>query len=145
MGLSRKETHRLLDALPDGDALAAKRFIEFLLMQSRLRGDLSGRQDLAPDQVAPMLELSPRRVRQLIREGVITARRDGGRWLIRAEDLQELLTPEAQVFLTHPLAKDDLTEEEKAASEEGWREHLAGNTIPLGDLMREHKHETRKD
>lgn len=145
MSLSRKEIHRLLDALPEGEALAAKRFMEFLLMQSRLRGEVSQQPDLTPDQAAPILELTPKRVRHLIREGVIPAHKDGGRWLIKAQDLQELVTPTAKAFLAHPLEKARLADEEKARSNEAWQRHLAGQSVPLNDVMGVYNREPPKD
>jgi excisionase family DNA binding protein len=95
-------------------------------------------------EAASILELTPRRLRVLIHESIIPARKVGRRWLIEASELQELLTPEARDFLSHPLEKDDLTEDERAYPEDGWREHLAGQTTSLNDYRRKHQHEAVK-
>ncbi len=145
MSVAKKELHRLVDSLPARETRAAKRFIEFLLARSRAQDTPGDKQFYTLEEASTVLELSPRRLRYLIREDVIPARKERGRWLINAETLRELQTPEAREFLSHPLAKDDLTEEEKAASEEGWQEHLAGKTIPLSELLKEYQHEAGKD
>ena len=144
MSLSKKEIHRLVDALPDRETQTVGRFIEFVLMQSHAQGDVSQQPDLTPHQAAPILELTARRVRQLIREGVIPAHKDGSRWLIKAQDLQELATPEARAFLSHPLEKADLTVEEKARSEGAWDRHRAGDSVPLEDMIGTYRHEPPK-
>lgn len=144
MSLSRKEIHRLVDALPDRDIRTVKQFIEFVLMRSQIRDESRDGQYVTLIEAASVLQLTPKRLRELIREGVIQARKEGRRWLIRSEDLQNLLTAEAREFLSHPFARDDLAADEKESSEEGWREHLAGQTTSLDDLMIKHRHEVPK-
>lgn len=143
MSLSKKEIYRLVDALPDRDTQMVKRFIELVLMRSRAQDGVGEQPFFTLDEAAPILQLTPRRLRYLIHGGVIPAYKDGGRWLIRAEHLQELLTPEAREFLSHPFAKDDLTEEEKADSEEGWRQYLAGETKTLDEVVRAPENEPK--
>jgi len=144
MSVSKQELRRLIDLLPDREVQTVKRFIEFVLTQNSAQS-LGDRPSYTVEEASPVLQLTPRRLRHLIRKGVIPAHKERGRWLINAEDLQELVTPQAREFLSHPLAKDDLTEEEKVASEEGWREHMAGKTVPLSEVMREYEHDTGKD
>ena len=50
-------------------------------------------------------------LRYLIRENVIPARKERGRWLINSETLRELQTSVAREILSHPLTKDDLTDQ----------------------------------
>ena len=144
MSVAKRELHRLVDSLPTRETRTVKRFIEFVLAQSGPKGPQEDRPFYTLEEVSAVLGLSVRRLRYLIKENVIFAHKERGRWLVKAEDLRELQTPGAREFLRHPLGKDDLTEEEKAASEEGWREHLAGTTIPLSEILKEYQHETRK-
>lgn len=95
-------------------------------------------------EAASIVDLNPRRLREPVQEGVIPARKVGRRWLIEASELQQLLTQEAREFLSNSPEKDDLAEDEKARSEDGWREHLAGQTTSLDDFMRKHQHEAAK-
>ena len=133
-----------MDSLPARETGAAKRYIEFLLEQSRAQDNPNGKRSYTVKEASIVLELSARRLRRLIREEVIPARKERGRWLIKADTLRELQSPEAREFLSHPLTREDLTQEEKAASEEGWQEHLAGKTIPLSELLKEYQHEPGK-
>lgn len=145
MTVAKKDLHRLVDSLPARETRAAKRFIEFLLAQSSANGTASDEQSYAIEEASTILELSARRLRHLIREDVIPARKEHGRWLIKADTIRQLQTAEAREFLSHPLAKEDLTEEEKTASLKGRQEHLAGKTIPLSELLKEYQHEPGKD
>lgn len=136
MRAAKRELHRLVDSLPARETRVFKRFLEFLLARSRARGTPDNRQLYTPEEASAVLGLSPRRLRYLIRKDVIPARKQRGRWLINPETLRQLQTRGARRFLSHPLAKDELTEEEKAASEEAWEEHLAGRTKTLEEVMR---------
>lgn len=145
MSLSKKEIHRLVDALPERDVRVVKQFVQLVLRRSQAAGDRpEPEQSMTLVEAASILDLTPRRLRELVHEGVIPANKVGRRWLIEASELQDLLTPEAREFLSHPLEKDDLAEDEKAHSEEGWREHLAGQTTSLNDYRRKHQHEAVK-
>src|SRR2546430_17403479 len=44
-------------------------------------------------EAARALGVSDRRVRAMIRDGVLAGRRSGGRWLIRRDDVEERLRP----------------------------------------------------
>ncbi len=145
MTIARKELHRLVDSLPAREARAAKRFMEFLLEQSGDPFDHGEKQFYTAQEASVVLELSAKRLRYLIREGVIPACKQRGRWMIKTDTLRELQSPEAREFLSHPLAKEDLSEEEKAASEEGWQQYLAGKAIPLDELLKEYRHEPGKN
>ncbi len=144
MTVAKKELHRLVDSLPAHETLAAKRFIEFLLARNRALSIDRAELSYTAEEASTLLGLSTRKLRRLIRESVIPANKERGRWLIKADTLRELRNAEAREFLSHPLAKEDLTEEEKAASQEGWQEHLAGKTTPLSELLKEYQHEPRK-
>jgi excisionase family DNA binding protein len=145
VSLSRKEIHRLVDALPEGDALTAKKFLEFLLVQSQTKpAAWAVRDDITPNEAARILNMSPKRLRVLLRERVIPATKAGSRWQIRGQDVRRLLTTEAQQFLQAPLETANLTEEEKLSSEEAWAEHLAGTSRPLDEVSRIYQHEPPK-
>lgn len=140
MTIARKELHRLVDSLPAREARTAKRFMEFLLEQSGDPHDHDEKQFYTVQEASVVLELSAKRLRYLIREGVIPAHKQRGRWMIKTDTLRELQGPGAREFLSHPLAQEDLSEEEKAASEEGWQQYLAGKAIPLDELPKEYRH-----
>lgn len=74
MSLSKKEIHRLVDSLPDSETQVVKRFIEFVLMQPHAHDERGERQLVALDGAARVLQLTTRKLRQLIRDGVIPAR-----------------------------------------------------------------------
>jgi hypothetical protein len=133
-----------LDALPDHEARTVQQFIEFVLMRSRAHPDPEDSQ-VTLEEAGAVIPATTRRLRTLIHEGVIPAHKRHGRWFIKTNDLQSLLTPEAREFLSHPLENDDLTADQKARSEEGWREHLSGKATPLDELMEKPCHESPKD
>ena len=141
VSLAKRELHRLVDSLPDRETQAVKRFMEFVLARSDGQEILVSQDYVTLEQAAPALGLSVRRIRYLVREGVIPAHKEGGRWLIATARFQELLTPEAREFLSRPMAKDDLTEEEKAHSDGAWQRHLAGQSTPLKDLLKAYRDE----
>ncbi len=51
------------------------------------------------------------------------------------ESLLKDVDPVLLTLLTAPIDKEPLTQEEIEASERGWKEHLAGKSIPLSQAM----------
>jgi excisionase family DNA binding protein len=143
VGGSRSELQRLVDSLPEQDAITVRQFIEYLVVQ-RTRGGGQEEQKYTLPEVAPILRLSVRSLRRLVREGVIPARKDGRRWAIEARDVEQLLTPEAREFLSQPLERADFTDQEKTYSQIAWQEYLAAQTRPLTEVLREQDHESDK-
>lgn len=87
MGAPKDELHRLVDALPDKETQSAKRFLEFLLHE--------GGGELTPKQIAQRVNITPKKIRRLLREGKLPGRKVGREWLVRERDLEAVLDPGA--------------------------------------------------
>jgi excisionase family DNA binding protein len=87
MDAPRDKLHRLVDALPDKETLSAQRFLEFLLHE--------GGGELTPKQIAQRVNITPKKIRKLLREGKLPGRKVGREWLIKERDLEAVLDPGA--------------------------------------------------
>ncbi len=87
MVASKDELHRLVDALPDKETQSAQRFLEFLLHE--------GGRELTPKQIAQRMNVTPKKIRRLLREGKLPGRKVGREWLVKERDLEAVLDPGA--------------------------------------------------
>jgi excisionase family DNA binding protein len=127
MGLSKEELHRLVDAIPEEEDPAVKRFLQFVIAASSF-----GR-ELTAGEAARRLGMRERQFRQWLREGRIPARKQGNRWWIREKELADYADLGARAFLRAPLSREQLSDEERRRSDKGWQDYLDGKALTLRD------------
>ncbi|MEW6425916.1 MAG: helix-turn-helix domain-containing protein [Bacillota bacterium] len=121
MSVSKDELYRLIEALPERETPVVRRFLEFVLSVAE--------RELTPEQASARLGVSPRKVRQWLRQGLLPGRKAGREWRIKESELEPYLDPVARTLLMAPEDDESTTPEEDARSEKAWREYLRGHTV----------------
>lgn len=111
--------HRLVDEIPDSELHTALRFLEYVRDKGERLLTLDGAARYMSDP-ALEVETTPEDVLRYIEHHGLPARKIGGQWYVREEDLDDYVTPEEEATL--------------AASENE-------TGIPLEQFIREQLHE----
>lgn len=85
------------------------------------------KKEIALNEAARILQVTIRKLRQLIRDGVIPARKVARRWIMDSADLAAYRDPIAQAMLHAPVARERLSRDDLRAIEEGRKDALSGN------------------
>lgn len=64
--------------------------------------------------------------------------------MLREKDLAAYLDPTARTFLTAPFSKEQLSEEEKQRSDQGWQDYVGGKAFTLKDAEQRRPHGPRR-
>lgn len=132
----KEELHRLVDSLPARETQAAKRFIEFLLTRSRAQDAPEERPFYTLEEAALALRLTPRKLRQLIRDGVVPGHKAKGRWTIDRKALSPWMNPVGLALLHAPVMREPLSENDLHAIDAARRDYASGNTKSLDEIKR---------
>ncbi|MGB9663169.1 MAG: helix-turn-helix domain-containing protein [Moorellaceae bacterium] len=92
---------------------------------------------LTPEEAAEILAVSPKSVREWLRQGKLKGVKAGRLWRIRKCDLEAFLDPVLYALETAPEDDEPLTEEEKRVIAEAERAIAQGKTKPWEQVKRE--------
>lgn len=94
---------------------------------------------LTPEEAAKYLRVSPATVYRHLRSGRLPGAKVGQQWRIRKVDLDRYLSGDFD-DVDHD-EDDELTPEELADAEAGWREYLEGKARPWDEIRKELTHD----
>jgi len=132
----KKEIHRLVDSLPASETKAVKRFIESLLAHHGVK-DLS-ESSYTLKEASAALELSPTKLRQLIRDGIVLANKTDGQWAVRREELIPWMDPIGLALLNASIAPEIFGNRNPRAIAIAMRDYVSGNTESLDEVKRQY-------
>ncbi|MCG0278535.1 MAG: helix-turn-helix domain-containing protein [Thermanaeromonas sp.] len=92
---------------------------------------------LTPEEAAEILAVSPKSIREWLRQGKLKGVKAGRLWRIRERDLEAFLDPVLHTLETAPEDDEPLTEEDKRAIAEAERAIAQGKTKPWEQVKRE--------
>jgi excisionase family DNA binding protein len=81
MSLPKEELHRLVDALPQEEEAAVRRFLQFVLSECEAEDLLSAK------DAAARLGVPDARLRRWLRRGRIPGSKEGRRWFLKEKDV----------------------------------------------------------
>lgn len=92
---------------------------------------------LTPEEVAEILAVSPKSIREWLRQGKLKGVKAGRLWRIRECDLEAFLDPVLHALETAPEDDEPLTEEDRRAIAEAERAIAEGKTKPWEQVKKE--------
>ncbi len=92
---------------------------------------------LTPEEAAERLAVSPKSIREWLRQGKLKGVRAGRLWRIRERDLEAFLDPVLHALEKAPEDDEPLTEEDKKAVAEAEKAIAQGKTKPWEQVKRE--------
>ncbi|MBE3582466.1 MAG: helix-turn-helix domain-containing protein [Thermoanaerobacteraceae bacterium] len=92
---------------------------------------------LTPEEAAEILAVSPKSVREWLRQGKLKGVKAGRLWRIRKCDLEAFLDPVLHSLETAPEDDEPLTEEDRIAISEAERAIAQGKTRPWDQIKKE--------
>ncbi|MCL6614075.1 MAG: helix-turn-helix domain-containing protein [Firmicutes bacterium] len=92
---------------------------------------------LTPQEAAEILAVSPKSIREWLRQGKLKGVRAGRLWRIREHDLEAFLDPVLHALETAPEDDEPLTEEDKKTIAEAETAIAQGKTKPWEQVKRE--------
>lgn len=91
---------------------------------------------LTPEEVAEILAVTPKSVREWLRQGKLKGVKAGRLWRIRERDLEAFLDPVLHALETAPEDDEPLTEEDERAIAEAEKAIAQGRTKPWEQVKR---------
>jgi len=92
---------------------------------------------LTPEEAAERLAVSPKSIREWLRQGKLKGVKAGRLWRIRERDLEAFLDPVVHALETAPEDDEPLTAEDKRAIAEAEKAITQGKTKPWEQVKRE--------
>ncbi|MBC7335362.1 MAG: helix-turn-helix domain-containing protein [Clostridia bacterium] len=92
---------------------------------------------LTPEEPAERLAVSPKSIREWLRQGKLKGVRAGRLWRIRERDLKAFLDPVLHALEKAPEDDEPLTEEDRKAVAEAEKAIAQGKTKPWEQVKRE--------
>lgn len=92
---------------------------------------------LTPEEAAERLAVSPKSIREWLRQGKLKGVRAGRLWRIKERDLEAFLDPVLHALETAPEDDEPLAEEDRKAIAEAEKAIAQGKTKPWEQVKRE--------